>query len=270
MHQVFVIVRNSLTIFVRSFFFWGTKKWFIFWCTFPAEHKISLGEFSVLVRARSLHEKIVDLFMAVYCICDDEYQLRGFEMKPRGTVIDIGGHIGSFSLVAAKRYKAAKVFVYEPDHENIIQLSKNLILNHISNVEAVCSAVAGSSGRKVLYKDSLNSAKNSLVRATAHSFSVPTVTLGDIFSDKKITVCDFLKLDCEGSEYEILFGADSSTLKKIRMIAMEVHTPKYFGITNPLYTPETLARHLEDNGFHVFRKDENKMHHLVFASRVSP
>ena len=44
-----------------------------------------------------------------------------------------------------------------------------------------------------------------------------------VFSDHHIERCDFLKLDCEGAEYEIIYAASPKTLARIHRIAMEYH-----------------------------------------------
>ncbi len=56
--------------------------------------------------------------------------------------------------------------------------------------------------------------------------SVSCVTLQDIFNDNHIEKCDFLKMDCEGAEYEILYSCPADILERISRIAMEVHQGK--------------------------------------------
>ena len=54
-----------------------------------------------------------------------------------------------------------------------------------------------------------------------------------------------LKLDCEGAEYNILFGAPDETLKRIRRIVMEYHD----SLTS--HTHRDLVKFLSEKGFHV-------------------
>ena len=48
-------------------------------------------------------------------------------------------------------------------------------------------------------------------------------SLDELFGEYKIIHCDFLKIDCEGCEYQILKNTSIKTLKKINYIAMECH-----------------------------------------------
>jgi hypothetical protein len=77
------------------------------------------------------------------------------------------------------------------------------------------------------------------------TIKVEAISLNDLFAANAITRCDFLKLDCEGGEYEILFHASDETLAKIRHICLEYHnhlTP---------YSDVDLGRYLQNKGFQV-------------------
>lgn len=57
--------------------------------------------------------------------------------------------------------------------------------------------------------------------------------------------CEFLKLDCEGAEYEILFKASADTLRKVERISLEYH----MGVTD--HAPQELVDLLGSRGFEV-------------------
>jgi hypothetical protein len=76
---------------------------------------------------------------------------------------------------------------------------------------------------------------------------VPTTTLREIFRDQDIARCDFLKVDCEGAEYDILMGADGGTLDRIAHMSIEYHD----GVT--ALSGAALAAWLEGRGFRVRR-----------------
>src|SRR5439155_22097922 len=57
--------------------------------------------------------------------------------------------------------------------------------------------------------------------------------------------CDFLKIDCEGAEYDIMFHATADTLRRIRHISMEYHD----GVTS--HSHGELRAFLEKHGFRV-------------------
>ena len=70
-----------------------------------------------------------------------------------------------------------------------------------------------------------------------------------------------LKLDCEGAEYEILYGAKDKVLRSIDRIAMEWH--KF----DASHNPERLSQYLESKGFSVnFKANRNGKTGLIFAT----
>src|SRR2546428_6993098 len=73
-----------------------------------------------------------------------------------GTIVDIGAHIGLFSLFASKVLQANRIISVEPDSANFELLSKNISANHVENASLVKAAIAGESGEKRIYNTSSN------------------------------------------------------------------------------------------------------------------
>jgi len=55
------------------------------------------------------------------------------------------------------------------------------------------------------------------------SITVPSITLHDILQRYDLKVCDCLKMDCEGAEFDILQHAAADDLRRIRMLILEYH-----------------------------------------------
>lgn len=55
------------------------------------------------------------------------------------------------------------------------------------------------------------------------SIKVKSKTLADIFSENKIEFCDFIKMDCEGAEYNIFYNVSSELFRKIGVMTIECH-----------------------------------------------
>jgi hypothetical protein len=81
------------------------------------------------------------------------------------------------------------------------------------------------------------------------------VSLKDIFAKNKIPRVDFLKMDCEGAEYEILFNCQENILRKIDKIVIECHN------TDKNKRLLSLKKFLEDNKFRakILYGDKNSM-----------
>lgn len=64
--------------------------------------------------------------------------------------------------------------------------------------------------------------------STEDGIPVRTVTLDEVFEVNEIGTCNLLKLDCEGSEYEILASAGPSTMDRVERVVGEYHcTPRF-------------------------------------------
>lgn len=181
----------------------------------------------------------------------------------RPTIIDIGANAGFFTFFAASRFPGAKIFSYEPVESNYRQLERNQALN--SNVQVLCfqKAVYGYSGEIALSFDSRDSFTTT---ASVFGYSdsqlktvqVPCVTLAEIFDKHQLKRCNLLKMDCEGSEFEILYNCPVSCLHRIDQMAMEVH-----GRKEASHNITSLEGYLNSIGFKTRRHEE----HMLWAWR---
>ena len=204
-----------------------------------------------------------------------EYTPPGFEIEPRDTVIDIGGNIGTFAIMAAKLARNGRVFAFEPGSENFALLKRNAKLNAADNVSCFHLAVSDAAG-----SIRLNLAEDGGYHSTENGGgsafeTVECVSLRDIFDRNAIERCDFLKLDCEGAEYRILHALPDDYFGRIGKIAMEWHAVGV-GMNDPEAKRrdiETLMSHLKARGFRIDAFEEFPPPFLgghVRASRIQP
>lgn len=247
---------------------WGVGPTVRFFISKKPEQSVSLKGLNFAIRSASFKLKLVDICMITECVIYRNYTPSAdFEIGKDDTIIDIGGHVGGFAVFAAKSAQNGKTYVYEPAIANFDQLAKNVKLNNLQNVSVFNKAVAGKKGTINLYIDSMNNASNSVYKKSKDFVAVEALSLNDIFSKNRIRRCDFLKIDCEGAEYDILFNADKAILGKIQRIACEYHNPKYFGITDQNFDLPKLVEYLKNAGFVVQTKRVNAYQGLLFAKR---
>jgi len=146
-------------------------------------------------------------------------------------VVDVGACIGEFTLIAAKR--ASKVIAIEPEPTNFKLLSENVARLKLANIILVNKALSNYIGKAKLFI-AINPLSHTLhPEATlSHKYKVVEVevtTLDKLMEDLGIDRVDFVKIDAEGSEIEILEGA-IETLKKARKIVIEYHNEKHLSI----------------------------------------
>lgn len=171
--------------------------------------------------------------------------LRESEIKPNDIIVDIGAHIGSFSIFCSQY--ADKVISYEASPLNFKLLKENIRLNSIKNINANNTAIFSKKGRINFVLDKGNTGGNSFyLKSQKKKLKIDAIPLSQIFKDRKIKKIDFLKMDVEGAEYEIILNSSGETLNKIKKIALEYHD---YLPTN--HNVQQLKTFLEKNGFKV-------------------
>ena len=170
----------------------------------------------------------------------------GFTIKENDTVVDIGAHIGYFTIYAAKKANHGRVLSFEPSQESFSVLEKNLKINNIQNVNIENIGVRSESGTSILYVDRDNEIGNSMFSNDKNLIkeNVQVTSISEIIKKYKIESIDLLKLDCEGAEYEIILGLSTDVVNKIKRITIEVHKIDNFDITD-------IEKFLINNNFQV-------------------
>ncbi len=191
----------------------------------------------------------MDIWIIKETCLDRDYERDAVEIENGWTVLDIGAGFGDFAICVARRKPDCAVLAFEPLPESFAMLKENLALNRVANVRPFSQALAGRAGTLFLYTTTGLSGQHrtALQDAEAGGSAIPVeaITLEQAFDQFSIERCDFLKMDCEGAEYEILFAASKAALSRIGHIAMEYHD----GVTP--HTHEDLVQFLEGHGFRV-------------------
>jgi len=176
---------------------------------------------------------------------DDCYDLDRIDFKPGDVVIDIGAHIGFFAIYTALRFPQVVIHSFEPFPENYELLQQNLERNGITNVRTYQLGVSGSGRPLDMVTNPQNSGNSTCYSRTleySRTTGIPSTTLDHIFDSLGIDKCKLLKIDCEGSEYEILFSTRS--LAKVEYLSGEFHQNGL--LLSQGYTCEGLSKYCED------------------------
>ena len=185
------------------------------------------------------------------------YTQHDFRIKKDDIVVDIGAHIGIFTTYAALHSK--EVYAYEPVPSTFSYLVENVKLNKFSNVFLYNYAVSDRHKKLPIYMAKGSSGSHSAYKTetkTDEFIEVNVISLEDILSENKLKGVDFLKLDCEGSEYDIIFGASSEVLARVKKMAIELHPRKD-------QSEDKSKQFLSENGFTL----TFPRRHIVYASR---
>jgi FkbM family methyltransferase len=127
------------------------------------------------------------------------------EIKPGSVVYDIGANVGYYTLLASVLSgEKGKVFAFEPLPRNVDYLRKHVEINHLTNVDIFEAAVSDYEG-EAFFDLGASTAMGHL--AERGEIRVKMVALDDLLEGNKIQPPDFIKIDVEGAEYEVLKGA---------------------------------------------------------------
>jgi FkbM family methyltransferase len=168
------------------------------------------------------------------------------EQARGGTVVDIGAHVGLFSVYASRVIGAKRIVSVEPDSTNFQLLSRNVSANAIENATLVNAAVAGESGEKRIYIDPSNTGGHGFYSRGVHSKLVKTFSLSELFEASRVAECSLLKMDCEGAEMEVFEGAEDELLTRVSAIVLEYHLDEY-----PVERLEMFQKRIETIGFDI-------------------
>src|SRR5882724_5056521 len=166
------------------------------------------------------------------------------------TIVDIGANVGSFAVYAAQLCPDARIYCYEPEQRNFDALRQNIDINGFaSRVLAFQCAVASNTGQRDLAvtEESLGNSFH-IVQSDAGRATVDCTTLTDIIASQKLEAIDLLKMNCEGTEYEILEGCSAADLSRIANIRLEYHNLDAQGRTG-----ESLSKLLQARGYRIVR-----------------
>ena len=181
---------------------------------------------------------------------EEVYAQAGIRIAPEDTVVDIGANLGVFSLWASSRCESGRVVAVEPSPRMADFARRNAARNRRSNITVLQVACGGSAGRAVLYTAYGDEARNTLDPHSASSAQalaeVEVVTLSELFRRTNVENCNLLKIDCEGSEYDLLLKSPIEIFSRIHQIALEYH-PGF----NESDTPDKLGNFLNARGFDV-------------------
>ena len=172
-------------------------------------------------------------------VFQDEYQINVLRSHKVRTILDIGAHVGSFTVMCHHYWPDARIVAVEPHPESFELLVRNTAHVPKDKLTLINAAITRESGRCILSSPVSHSRVSEYVpgvweslqpRHSDFGLQVDAITPSDLWqmlADVGIDEVDLLKLDCEGAEYLIVseFSA-SGTMDRIGWIRGEWHSRK--------------------------------------------
>jgi len=157
-----------------------------------------------------------------------EFSARGQEFHERighlsgDSAIDVGAHIGSYTLRLARKFRSVTAFEPSPLHSRILRI--NIALNNLQNVRVEEAALSDTNGVLPLYvrRGGATSLDPSHYGLRYDKVNFVNAAKLDDFQHKFVRL-DFAKIDAEGLEYRILNGGREIISRFRPIMAIEVH-----------------------------------------------
>ena len=190
-----------------------------------------------------------------------------FHPKTGEIVIDVGAHYGRYTIIAAKRVgPKGKVVAIEADPKNLEILNKNIKLNKLNNNVITCNYAVHSKETKIkLYtpeeasgRTIYNTIMSERISHEEKFIEVNANTLDSILEENGIKheKVDWIKIDVEGAELEVLKGAHKilSESKNI-ILLVEIHSLNLY---------KSIVKYLEIYNFKIeFEKGDGEWRHII-------
>lgn len=189
---------------------------------------IALRLYRAITAARLLDRPWVrDGYERGYFLYKQHFEAKGVTalrawVRPGTSVIDVGAHIGFFTLHLARWVSAGgRVLAIEPDPLNLERLRRTLARAGVdSRVDTIQAAVAEASGQGFLELNPQNPADHHLGTG---GIRVALTTIDELLRERDWPVVSLIKIDVQGAEPRVLAGAAETIARFRPALFVEVH-----------------------------------------------
>ncbi len=192
-------------------------------------------------------------------------------VRPGATVLDIGAHIGYFTLLLARCVgPGGHVYAFEPEPRNYKLLVRNVGENGYGNVTCVQAAADTSNGSITLYLANDNAVDHRIAPGEDErdTINVRALRVDDYLSN--VAQVDFIKIDVKGAELNVLYGMDNLLARSPRAEMLIEYWP--FGLRRAKVEPRDVLRFLDERDFvlHLTREATKPITIGELIDRVNP
>ena len=183
-------------------------------------------------------------------------------------IVDIGANAGYFDFILLSKIDKATIYAYEPMPANVALFRDTIEKNNLGDLITLHPmAVTGAlkSHLDLFVEDARNNTVVASVFAefndsNTQKISVPGISLTHIIEGNNLKNIDVLKIDCEGSEFDIIYNTPAELIKRANLIAVEVHDMDK-GMNNIGY----FDKYLQSMGYRTTHTQINGFCHAVTA-----
>lgn len=226
----------------------------------------ALGRGTVTVRVQSsllrldLRDRLVSRILYLTGVYEQgETRLFKSLVKPGMVVVDIGAHIGYYTLLAARLVgPEGKVFALEPERHNFDLLLQNIALNGYSNVVALNMAVSDRNSRVYLLLNKEGNQGGHRISGAVtgnEGIMVDAITLDELMRRYEVNP-NVIKMDIEGHEFHALQGMRETITQTPGLSLITEFWP--YGLRTAGSDPGAFLEALGDSGYAIQLIDETR------------
>lgn len=178
----------------------------------------------------------------------NEYLFDSKNKKP--IIFDCGANIGFATIFFKWLYPESQIYTFEPDKKTFELLKKNVSQNKLKNVHLFNTALSNKTGKIDFFIDTKWpgswAMSTKYERMPKDKIIVDCISLSSLIEDEKIKQIDYIKMDIEGSENEVISDLNNNNqLKKVIKLVIEYHHK----ISKNKSNLSQFLKIFEDNGF---------------------
>ena len=187
-----------------------------------------------------------------------------YTLPANAIVLDIGAHIGTFSILAATKARQGRIFALEPSLGTYSLLTVNVAINRLQNIVSEHLALTDRVGLVELYHDPEDHYGHSVMKQLSTSKeTVPATTLARYLEEKGLDYVDLAKFNCEGAEFAILQSSSPEVLNRIGKMIVLYHCDLVEGANL-----SQLVGHLRGSGFETRLINQTRQRGWIIATRA--
>lgn len=180
----------------------------------------SLDNEAITIRSNNAIDRSVIKYVFYH-----QYHLPPVKLPTNAVILDLGANIGLTIRHFKHLYPQSKIFGFEMDSQNFEVCKKNC--ENLSDVSITNKAVWTETGT-IQYADNVDTDAYAITEnAQTATKEMPSINLNDILTTHSLEKVDYMKMDIEGAEKNILESDDLSWMQKVQAMNIELHEDEF-------------------------------------------
>jgi len=189
----------------------------------------------------------------------DELFLQKIVFKKGIVVYDIGGYVGVYSLFFSQVVSpTGKVITFEPNPINYNEIKRNLLINNVKNVSVLSIGIGSKKDVLEFVVNPIFQSRGTFSRevqkeykrkSISDSFLVNVNTIDNLIRNNNIPEPNFVKIDVEGYETEVIIGMKNTIERYKPALYIEIHSLVETDLLSILENNDYSIYHIEGNCF---------------------